>query len=312
MDWSSRIGRRVKLRDLHILLTVANCASMTKAARELAVSNPVISKAIAELEHVTGARLLERGSHGVELTVYGRALVRHGLTVFDELRQAVGHIEFLADPTVGELRIGATIMLAAGIVTSIVEALTKRFPRMTFHLIAGDTGTVYAALEHRRVDLVVTRLVQPTVQDDFQSEILHEEADVVVAGRSNPLARRRRVGLADLVSEPWVLQSYDSLTGSIAAEAFRKAGLELPVQRVVTATAPARLALVAEGRFLTIVQRSMLRFGVGKNLPVVTLPIDLQTKRRPVGIVTLRNRTPNPIAPLFVSEARKLAARLKL
>jgi hypothetical protein len=56
----------------------------------------------------------------------------------------------------------------------------------------------------------------------------------------------------------------------------------------------------------------VLRFGVGKNLPLAILPIDLQTKRRPVGIVTLRNRTPNPITPLFVSEARKLVDRLKL
>ena len=312
MDWSSRIGRRVKLRDLHILLTVANCASMTKAARELAVSNPVISKAITELEHVTGARLLERGSHGVELTVYGRALVHHGLTVFDELRQAVRHIEFLSDPTVGELRIGATIMLAAGLVTSVVEAMTRRSPRMTFHLIAGETAAAYAALESRQVDLVVTRLFQKTLQKDFQSEILYEEADVVVAGRANALARRKAIGLVDLANEPWVLPPYDNLTGAIAAEAFRKAGMKLPAQTVVTSTGPARLALVAASRFLTIMPRSVMHFGVAKSLPLVTLPIDLQTKQWPVGIVTLRNRTPNPIAPLFVSEARKLVARLKL
>jgi DNA-binding transcriptional LysR family regulator len=311
MDWSSRIGRRVKLRDLHILLTVANCASMTKAARQLAVSNPVVSKAITELEHVVGARLLERGARGVELTVYGRALARHGLTVFDELRQAVGHIEFLSDPTAGELRIGATIMLAAGLVTSAVEALSRRFPRMRFHLIASETGAAYAALERRDVDLVVTRPFQMADRPDFQTQILHEEADVVVAGPS-ALARRRSISLVDLVNEAWALPPHESFSGMIAVEAFQKAGLKMPSATVVTSTAPARLALVAAGRFLTIMPRSVLRFGAAKELPLVSLPIVLQTKRRPVGVVTLRNRTPNPIEPLFVSEARNLAAKLKL
>jgi len=309
MDWSSRIGRRLKLRDLHILLTVANCASMTKAARELAVSNPVISKAIAELEHVAGVRLVERGPRGVELTVYGHALARHGLTVFDELRQAVQHIEFLSDPTVGELRIGSTVMLASGLVASVVEALTRRSPRMKFQLIGGETGIVLRALENRQIDLVVTRLHDITLKDDFQTEVLYEEADVVVAGRTNPLARRRSLGLHDLANEPWVLPPYDSLYGGVVAEAFRKARMDLPSPTMETLTGPARLAFAATGRFLTMVPRSALR-GVTKSLPLVILPIDLQTKRRPVAVVMLRGRTPNPIAPLFVSEARKLVGRL--
>src|SRR5262249_18559087 len=254
-----------KLRDLHILLTVANCASMTKAARELAVSNPVISKAITELEHVTGVRLVERGPRGVELTTYGRALVRYGLTVFDELRQAVQHIEFLSDPTVGELRIGATVMLAFGVVAFVVDALTRRSPRMKFHLIvAGETGSALRALENRQVDLVVTRLYDITLKDDFQTEVLHEEADVVVAGRTNALARRRSLGLRDLANDPWALPPYDSPFGGIAAEAFGKAGMQLPSQTVAALTAPARLAFVATGRFLTITPKSILHFGLAK------------------------------------------------
>jgi DNA-binding transcriptional LysR family regulator len=109
-----------------------------------------------------------------------------------------------------------------------------------------------------------------------------------------------------------VLPPHDSLAGRIAAEAFRNAGMELPAQTVVTLTAPARLSLAAAGRFLTIMPRSVLRFGMAKSLPLVTLPIDLHTKRRPVGIVTLRNRAPNSIAPLFVSEARKLVSKLNI
>src|SRR5215469_5990428 len=98
--WETRIGRRLRLRDLHVLLTVVQCGSMAKAASRLAVSGPAVSKAIADLEHTLHVRLLDRGPQGVEPTLYGRMLVRRGLAAFDELRQGVGEIEFTTDPTV--------------------------------------------------------------------------------------------------------------------------------------------------------------------------------------------------------------------
>src|SRR5712692_7660972 len=108
MEWSARIGRRIKLRDLHILLAVAECRSMAKAAEHLAISQPVVSKVIADLEHALGVRLLDRDRHGAEPTIYGAALLKRGTAAFDELKQGVKDIEFLADPTAGELRIGST------------------------------------------------------------------------------------------------------------------------------------------------------------------------------------------------------------
>src|SRR5713226_4903034 len=115
-QWSDRVGRRLKLRDLHILLTVANSGSMGKAASDLAVSQPAISRAIADLEYSLGVRLLDRGPQGIEPTMYGRALLKWGTAVFDDLRQGVNEIECLADPTAGELTIGCTEPLAAGFV----------------------------------------------------------------------------------------------------------------------------------------------------------------------------------------------------
>ncbi len=64
MQWSERIGRRIKLRDLHVLHTVVQAGSMTKAAHDMAISVPVVSKAIADLEHAVGVRLLERNPQG--------------------------------------------------------------------------------------------------------------------------------------------------------------------------------------------------------------------------------------------------------
>src|SRR5205807_4713460 len=107
MQWTERIGRRIKLRDLHILLAVAQAGSMSRAADRLAISHPVVSKTIADLEHALGVRLLDRTSQGAEPTTYGRALLSCGTVVFDKLRRGVQEIAFLSDPTMGELRIGS-------------------------------------------------------------------------------------------------------------------------------------------------------------------------------------------------------------
>src|SRR4249919_2366303 len=108
MRWNDRIWRRIKRSDLHILLAVAQSGSMAKAANQLAVSHPVVSRSISDLEHTLGVRLLERNPRGVELTQFGRAMLHRSHAAFDELRQGVKDIEFLSDPTAGEVRIGTT------------------------------------------------------------------------------------------------------------------------------------------------------------------------------------------------------------
>jgi DNA-binding transcriptional LysR family regulator len=88
-------------------------------------------------------------------------LLDRGLAAFDELRQAMKQIDFLADPTAGELRIGATIVVATGFVTAVLDQLSRRYPRIVFHLLAGEAGMTYGALEERKVDLVVTHILAP-------------------------------------------------------------------------------------------------------------------------------------------------------
>src|ERR1700741_1545802 len=89
VQMSDRIGRRIKLQDLHVLMAVVHAGSMGKAARTLNPSQPNIFKSIADLEHALGVTLLDRHRRGVEPTQYGRALLDCGMTVFDELRQGV-------------------------------------------------------------------------------------------------------------------------------------------------------------------------------------------------------------------------------
>jgi DNA-binding transcriptional LysR family regulator len=115
MDWADRIGRRVRLRDLHIVLAVAERGSMAKASVHLAISHPVVSKTISDLERTLGVQLFDRNTKGVELTAYGQALLKCGVSVFDEMRQGLKQIEFLTHPNSGDLAIGCTEIAVAGI-----------------------------------------------------------------------------------------------------------------------------------------------------------------------------------------------------
>ena len=121
MKWTDRIGRRVKLRDLHIALAVADAGSMTRAAEELAVSYPVVSKTISELERTLGVKLFDRSISGVEPTHYGRALLESGVAVFDEMRKGLQRIESIRQPDAGELHIGSSIVTDAGLLPAFMQ-----------------------------------------------------------------------------------------------------------------------------------------------------------------------------------------------
>jgi len=310
MDWSEqRLGRHLKLRDLNVLLTVARCGSMGKAAAQLAVSQPAISKAISEMEASLRVKLLNRSPRGVEPTIYARALLDRGLNAFDELRQAVQHIEFLADPTAGEVRIGSSLGTAISFVSVVIDRLAKRYPRIHFDLLTGDATLTYRALAERKIDLLIARIFAPVDEEHMQAEVLYEVRDVVAAAAQNPWTRRRRVKLADLVNVPWVLPPTDSLQGTIVAEAFRVSGLEVPRAAVITATVPVRNALLAGGRFLTIEPDSDLQLP-GTSPPLKRVAVNLPTTPRPIGIITLKHRTLGPTAQLFMDAARELARTL--
>src|SRR5215475_1471741 len=202
MQWSDRIGRRVKLRDLHILLAVAQTGSMIRAADRLAISQPVISKTISDLEHALGVRLLDRTAQGVEPTAYGRAFIDCGTVVFDELRRGVQAIEFLSDPTFGQLRIGGSAPFIDEMIPAVIARLTNRYPRIEFHVTENGTPILCGLLRERKLDLAIGRTSFAS-GEDLVSDPLFEDRMYVVAGMNNRWSRRRKIDLAALVDEPW-------------------------------------------------------------------------------------------------------------
>ena len=204
MQHDERLARRLKLRDLHTLQAVVRHGSMAKAASSLAITQSAISKTVAEMEHVLGVPLLDRTTRGVEVTAYGEILLRRGLVVFDEIRQGIREIGFLADPTTGQVRIGSTEPMLV-IVAAAIDLLSRRHPRIAFEVSASDTTTLLRLMREREVDLIVSRMADTVVDDDLEADILFHDPLVVVAGKGNTWAGRRNVALGDLLGERWIL-----------------------------------------------------------------------------------------------------------
>jgi DNA-binding transcriptional LysR family regulator len=310
MQWEDRIGRRLKLQDMHILLATVQWGSMGKAADHLAISQPVVSRSIANLERTLGVRLLDRSRDGIEPTIYGRALLTHGLAAFNELKQGVKAIEFLADPSAGELRIGSTEPMAAGMLGTVIDRLSRKYPRLAFHVTTGFAPDMHDhELRERSVELMIGRLPSTRPAEDTDVEVLFYDRSYVVAGTQNRWTRRRKIELAELINEPWTHPPLESFPGSRAAETFRLHGLEVPRAIVTARSLQLQNTLLQTGRFLAILPLTMLHFGA-KRLRLKALPVELRTPPWPVGIVTLKNRTLNPVAQLFVRCAREVAKPL--
>src|SRR5215831_16233962 len=153
LDSDSQIGRRLKLRDLHLFFTVVQQGSMAKAALQLGISQPNVSEAIADLEQTLDARLFDRRPRGVEPTLYGKALLKRTRAVFDELRQGIKDIEFLDDPSIGEIRIGFPAAAMATFLPHVIQKFTEVYPRVVLRVSEVPTSATYSVLRERTHDL---------------------------------------------------------------------------------------------------------------------------------------------------------------
>jgi DNA-binding transcriptional LysR family regulator len=306
---NDRVLRRLKLSDLRLFHAVVERGGMARAAAHLNISQPAVSKAIAALEQTVGVRLLERHSQGVEPTVYGNALLKGGVAVFDELKQSLQEIGFLADATVGELRIGCTEPLAAGFLAAVIDSVSKQYPRIGFEVVAADPATLIERdLKQRKIELAIAPTSGLNLGADIAVDLLFDDRQVVMTGAQSKLLRRRNLRLADLVHEPWIWPPTNSIIGHAMTEAFQTSGLELPHNRVVTFSVPLCYQLLNCGRFLAMLPISIARLGKGSSVRV--LDVGFPTISRPTGIVTLKKRTLSPLTQLFIKKVREFTRSL--
>lgn len=305
------IKRHVRLRDLDTLLEVVQSGGMRKAALHLHLSQPAVSKAVRSLEDTLGVTLLERGKRGVEPTKFGLALTQRTKAAFDQLRQAVRDIEHLADPSGGELRFGAMETMNAGVVGTAIERMSRRHSRTRFEVLTGDSQHIVGHfLRERLIEFAVVRPPSLHLPPGLVGEHLFVDRFLVVVGAGHRYAYRRKMALADLMEESWITSEAESTAQSPLARAFEAQGLEMPAPRLRTGSINLRLRLLATGKWVTLMPRSIFSFMPASRL-IRALPIELPTWEVPNMIITHQDRTPSPLAQAFIQALRDVSQSLR-
>jgi len=310
MRWTDSVARRIKLRDLQVLLAVANSGSMGRAAVDLAVSQPAISKAITDLEHELGVRLFDRSPQGVVPTIYGDAILKSATAIFDDLRQGVKAIEFLGDPTAGELRIGTSPPLSASFVPTVIESLAQEHQRFTFEIVQAELAALHRELRDRRIDLAIAPTTGLPPQDDMNAEVLFFDQHVAMAGVQCKWTQRRKIAWSDVVNERWVLAPPQSVVLEYLVQAFHAAGIKPPNINVATLSIPLHFHLLGTGGYLAFLPVSTLCFGA-KGHSLKALRLASPVKPSPVAVLTLKNRTLSPAAKTFIDLAHTIAKKAR-
>jgi DNA-binding transcriptional LysR family regulator len=236
-------------------------------------------------------------------------LLRRGIAAFNELRQGVKDIESLADPTAGEVRIGTTAAMVVGLIPVVMNRLHEQHPRLVFHVTSASSGVaLYRELRERNVGFIIGRPFA-RMEEDLTSEALFDDEIVVVAGTRNRWVGSRKIELAQLLDEPWIMPGPETAIGTLIARTFHLCGLNVPQAVVISDAIQMYSALLASGPFLAVYPRSILQFSATHLAPKV-LPVRLTEQSGPVGIVTLKNRTLSSTARLFIDCIREVVRPL--
>ena len=310
MSSTETIAKRLKLKDLQIFMTTVDAGGMMRAAKRLNMSQPAVSQAIAALERALSNRLIERSRKGIQLTSYGEALLRGGSAIFDDLLKTVADIQYLADPTAGEVRLGATEPVADKIVSDVIELLSRRYPNITFDLLLREPSGLYRELAARRLDFVVSQTNQNVDADGMDCETLFEESIAVVSGASHRVASRKLLKLKDLTDAAWILPPPNSFISTCLRSAFLSEGLAPPRSAITVHSAYLRIKMLSGGHFLTVAPTMMLTSALSTK-SVRIFPKLLQDSSTSVRLVTLKNRSLRPVAEMCMHKIREAANTYK-
>ncbi len=230
---------------------VAHQRSFSRAARDLALSQPSVSNQVAQLEREIGCRLLERGPGGVRLTGDGEILLEHADAIAERFRLAESQLASAAEGIRTRLRIGALPTALAGFVPAAIARLRLQHPdtRVTFD--EGTSEELSLRVASGELDLAVgyedTGATRHDPLGTKRHQLLHEQFMVALAP-NHPLAREPLVRLADLSHEDWTA----ALTDGLIVRACRSAGFE-PNLVSITRDQLAIRALIMRGLAVTLV-----------------------------------------------------------
>lgn len=290
----------LNLRDIRALVAVAEAGSFTRAAKQLHLSQPALTVQIRRLEEAIGARLFDRNSRHVALTPTGRELLPLLRKSLADMENVLRDARALGQGESGAIRIACLPTFAASVLPELVIAMKREVPRVSFQIRDVVASMVNTLVRSEETDIGLTG----GDVSDPELEVLHAGVDrlVAVCPRTHPLAKKRRVGLADLARLPLVLTARGTSVRAVvdAALGATAGTLELACEPTYMMTA---VAMVRGGLGVTILPETAREVRAEPGL--VVKAIDDPAFARPIAIVKKRGRTLPAVTERFLARMRE-------
>jgi len=246
---AARLVSRLRFRHLQLLVELDRGGSLRTASQALNLTQPALSKALAEIESAFGLALFTRSARGLRPTHHGAIVIRGAALLLTEL----AHVQREAaagDATAAIVRIGAPPFVAQGFLPQVLARLTRGDPPVRVELLEERVPLLMDALASGKVDALITSYPfqlpeQGIARFSFQN--LFEAEFVVIAPPAHPLARSRRVSWRQLAAEHWVMPAPTSLLRRVLDEQFLHAGTPPPLPLVESTSPVTNVQMVAAG-----------------------------------------------------------------
>ncbi|MCB8837307.1 pca operon transcription factor PcaQ [Aurantimonas sp. VKM B-3413] len=303
------IDPRIKIRHLRTFVEVARLGSVGRAGHMLNVSQPAVSKTLAELEDVLGAKLMSRGRAGAALTPVGQMFLSYATASLAALRQGIdGVSESLA---AGDLRlsIGALPSVAARIVPDAAIEFGRIAPEAGLSIVSGPNGFLLSELVAGTLDLVIGRLGQPEAMAGLSFTQLYSERISLVVRPGHPL-----IGTSDpraVAGYPLVFPNKDAAIRQIAEQFFIAQGLTRRRDRVETVAETFGRAFVRKTDAVWVISSGVVALDLAEG-KLAELPLIMADTLGPVGLTMRAEGDPSPALRLFIEALRRTVEGLGL
>jgi len=304
------IRLQLKMRQLAFIVRLDDERSLVRAAASMGFAQPQASKLLRQVESSLGVKLFERHARGVEPTDYGEILIRHARQAISALGTAREEIAALKSGLSGKTTIGTIVNPGTNLVPAAISRMKQRYPGVLICVELDPSRQLIESLLQGHLDLVVGRVLDPSLACDLVYEPLApEEPHAIIASATHPLAGRKGLQLEDLIELPWILPPPGSLVRDRFIALCAQRGLFLPTNTVETLALPVITGLLQHSEMVVALPEEMvLPYCAAGILTVLVRDVPLGVGA--FGLITRRNHPLSPGAQLMLKTLRETAGQI--
>lgn len=307
LDWYIRAN--LKLRHLQLLVAMDDLRSVNRVAAYLNVTQPAVSKTLAQIEEGITVPLFERTAKGMEPTEHGSCLIRHAREILERLAAARDELRDISEGRITRVAMGVLPMTAAVLVPRFIARLESEATDVAANVREGTMNTLLPALRAGDVDIVVGLLPERPLPVEFQSELLYEDPLEIVVRRDHPLTRQQKIDWASLAGFPMVLPSPAASTRAAIDLFLQEQGVSVPRRHLESMSTLTNVGVLQFTDSVGFLARGLARHFAAQGA-LQTLPLQLPNLMMNVGLVWMTDRRMTPAQELVRSLLRETAKTL--